>query len=127
MSSVNTRYAQRLNGRERLSGHLFQDRFKSYAMDEAHLMIAVRYIENNPVKASLAVNAEEWRWSSARAHLDIASDPLTDVSVLAPHIGNWRAYLRDGLEAADSNEIIEAALRNGLPVGKVSRRDSPSV
>ena len=116
MSSVHTRYAQRINGREEQTGHLFQDRYRSYPMSEAHLLVAVRYVENNPVKAGLAWAAEEWRWSSARAHLGIAPDPLTDVSALAPFVGDWRAYLRNGIEAADGDERIELALRNGRMV-----------
>jgi len=130
MSSVHTRHAQRINTREALTGHLFQDRFKSYAMGDAHLMIAVRYIENNPVKAGLVATAEEWRWSSARAHLGLAPDPLTEIAALAPHATNWRAYLRDGVEASDRDEQIEAALRSGRPIGVISERsamrDSPS-
>jgi putative transposase len=116
MSSVHTRYAQRINRREGLTGHLFQDRFRSYPMDEAHLLVAVRYIENNPVKAGLAGSAEGWRWSSARAHVGAGVDALTDVAALAPLIGNWRAYLREGLESADKDEAIEAALRSGRPL-----------
>jgi REP element-mobilizing transposase RayT len=58
MSSVHTRYAQRINAREGSSEHLVQDRFRSYPMDQAHLMTAVRYIESNPVKAGLAASAE---------------------------------------------------------------------
>lgn len=119
MSSVHTRFAQRINNREQSSGHLFQDRFRSYPMDEAHLMIAVRYVENNPVKAGLAATPDEWRWSSARAHLNLAPDPLTDVDQLGRHIANWRSYLQDGLEAADHDETIEVALRNGRPLGSV--------
>jgi putative transposase len=119
MSSVNTRYAQRINGREQLSGHLFQDRFRSYPMDEAHMLVAVRYIENNPVKAALVRAAQDWRWSSARAHLGLASDPLTDVAAIGRHIGNWSTYLQDGLEAADEDGRIEGALRCGRPIGTV--------
>ena len=117
MSSVNTRYAQSINRREQLTGHLFQDRFKSYAMGEAHLTVAVRYVENNPVKAGLAEAAEDWRWSSARAHLGLASDPLTDASALASHVCDWSAYLRKGIESADGDEAVQAALRSGRPVG----------
>lgn len=122
MSSVHTRYAQRINGRDGLTGHLFQDRFRSYPMDEAHLLVAVRYIENNPVKAGLAPSAEEWRWSSARTHVGAGIDALTDVAALAPFIRNWRAYLLEGLESADNEEAIEGALRSGRPLV----RDSPS-
>jgi putative transposase len=125
MSSVNTRYAQRINRREELSGHLFQDRFRSYPMDEAHMMIAVRYVENNPVTARLVDNAEDWNWSSARAHLGVGADPLTDADAIVEHIANWRSYLRDGVEAADQTEMIEGAMRSGRPLGRIIR-DSPS-
>ena len=66
MSSVHTRYAQRINRREQLSGHLFQDRFRSYPMDNAHLLVAGRYIENNPVKAGLVRQPADWPWGHAR-------------------------------------------------------------
>jgi REP element-mobilizing transposase RayT len=34
--------------------------------NEAHRQTAVRYIENNPVKAKLVLDPKEWPWSSAR-------------------------------------------------------------
>jgi putative transposase len=118
MASTHTRYAQRINHQHGLSGHLFQGRYASYPMDDSHLMIAVRYVENNPVSAGMVNAAGEWRWSSARAHLDDTDDGLTDRETLAPHITNWSAYLADGVEAADKNEAIEKALRSGRPMGR---------
>ena len=117
LASTHTRYAQRINLGHGLSGHLFQGRFGSYAMDDAHLMVAVRYVENNPVKAGMVAAAEHWPWSSARAHLSGEPDGLTDVAALGRHVGNWRAYLRDGLEAANRDDAVEAALRSGRPLG----------
>ena len=38
----------------RQTGHLFQSRFGSVAMDEDHLMAAARYVALNPVRAGLA-------------------------------------------------------------------------
>lgn len=128
MSSVHTRYAQRFNFEHGLSGHLFQGRFSSYPMDDGHMMIAVRYVENNPVKAGIVGAAEEWPWSSARAHLDGPTDGLTDIAALGPHIRNWRAYLADGVEAADRDDAIEGALRSGRPIGSadwVARNFAP--
>jgi putative transposase len=117
LASVHTAYSQRLNRRLGMSGHLFQGRFASYPMDDAHLMMAVRYVENNPVKAGMVAAAEDWPWSSARAHLGQVQDGLTDVAAIGAHVGNWASYLRDGLEAADRDEAIEAALRTGHPLG----------
>lgn len=119
LSSVHTAYAQRINAKQELVGHLFQGRFASYAMDDAHLMVAARYVENNPVAAGLAASAEEWPWSSARAHVGKRADGLTDVEALGQHVSNWRAMLARGVEAAEEDERIEQALRSGRPLGRV--------
>ncbi|HET9811371.1 MAG TPA: hypothetical protein VFP53_06695 [Sphingomicrobium sp.] len=86
-------------------------------MDDAHLLVAARYIENNPVKAGLVERAEDWRWSSARAHVEGRSDGLTEVAALGRHLPNWRAMLARGLEAADEVERVEKALEQGRPAG----------
>lgn len=118
LSRTHTSYAQRINLREGVSGHLFQGRYASYPMDAAHLAIAVRYIENNPVKAGLVGDAEQWPWSSARAHISGAPDGLTDLEHEFP-VTNWRAYLADGVEASDRDDELETAMRSGRPLGRV--------
>ena len=91
-------------------------------MDDAHLMAAVRYVENNPVAAKMVKRAEDWNWSSARSHIagrKVTDDPLTDVATLGHHVGNWRAMLSAGLEAMDDMaalEAIEARMRTGRPL-----------
>ena len=40
--------------------------FDRYIRNQSHFQNAVAYIENNPVKAGLCEEAEDWRWSSAR-------------------------------------------------------------
>lgn len=42
-----------------------EEYFDRYMRDEAHLNKAVRYIENNPMKAGLVRQAEDWAFSSA--------------------------------------------------------------
>ena len=114
-------YTRRVNFREGWRGYLFQGRFASYPMDDAHLMAAVRYVENNPVAAGLVERAEQWRWSSARSHVEgrrLAGDPLTDVDALGAHVPNWRAMLDQELEAGalPVTEAIETKLRTGRPL-----------
>ncbi len=58
----------RFNTRTQLSGHVWQGRFYSCVLDEAHLWAAVRYVERNPVRAGMVDRAEDHPWSSARAH-----------------------------------------------------------
>ncbi len=122
LGEAHRRYSRRINFREGWRGYLFQGRFASYPMDDAHMMTAVRYVENNPVAAGLVARAEEWDWSSARSHCTgkrLRHDPLTDVKALSPHVRNWRAFLRGGMEAADEaavQDAIESRLRTGRPL-----------
>lgn len=52
-------YAGFVNARARQIGHLFQGRFGSVAMDEAHPMAAARYAALNPVWAGIVRRAED--------------------------------------------------------------------
>src|SRR5436190_5262520 len=68
-SEAHRRYTNWINARLCTTGHLWQGRFASAPMDERHLLAAIRYIAMNPVRAALATRAEDWPWSSVRAHL----------------------------------------------------------
>jgi putative transposase len=126
LAETHRRYSRHINAREGWTGYLFQGRFASYPMDDAHLMAAVRYVELNPVAAGLVVHAQDWRWSSARSHVSgrrMAGDPLTNVAALGVHVRNWHAVLRHGLEAGDLGaegqavaDEIERKLRTGRPL-----------
>ncbi len=60
LGAAHRRWANFVNARGRWRGHLFDSRFASVAMDESHLMAAVRYVALNPVRARLAATAEAW-------------------------------------------------------------------
>ena len=44
LGETHRRYASVINARLRVTGHLFQSRYGSVAMDEQHLMAAARYV-----------------------------------------------------------------------------------
>lgn len=116
IASASTRLSQRINLMQQTSGHLFQGRYASYAMDEAHLMVALRYVENNPVRAGLVDTAEQWAWSSAAAHVARRPDRLVSGKEFAETVPNWHAMLARGLEAAEEEgQAVEAALLSGRP------------
>ncbi len=48
-ADAHRRYTGAINARCRWTGHLFQGRFGSVAMDEPHLLAAPRYVALNPV------------------------------------------------------------------------------
>ena len=68
------RYSQALNIRRGRCGHLWQARFHSCPMSGAHLQVGLRYVEANPCRAGLVERPEQYRWSSAAAHLLGAKD-----------------------------------------------------
>ncbi len=68
-AEAHRRYTGAINARFQWTGHLFRGRFGAVVMDEPHLLAATRYIAVNPVAAGLGSRAEDWPWSSARAHL----------------------------------------------------------
>ena len=56
-----------VNDRFERRGQWWQEDYHDrYIRDEKHFCTAVHYIENNPVKAGLVMDAREWKWSSAR-------------------------------------------------------------
>jgi REP-associated tyrosine transposase len=46
-------------------GHIYQDRFRAFIVEsDLHYFQVVRYVEANPLAASLVERAQDWRWSS---------------------------------------------------------------
>ena len=67
MRHLNGVFTQRYNQEHGRVGHLFQGRFKALLVqDESYLCGLVRYILRNPVRAGLASDASDWRWSAHR-------------------------------------------------------------
>jgi REP element-mobilizing transposase RayT len=68
MHYLNARYAQHFNRRHGRVGHLFQGRYKAILVQsDGHLLLTVRYIVRNPVRARLCETPDAWAWSSHAA------------------------------------------------------------
>ena len=124
LGKAHRRYSGFVNARARVTGHLFQSRFSSVAMDEEHLMAAARYVALNPVRARLVGRAEDWRWSSAAAHLAGCDDGLVEVAPLLARCGGRFAEFLD--QAPDEAKIaaLRAAETIGRPLGGPAFLDS---
>ncbi|MCX6357812.1 MAG: transposase [Candidatus Aureabacteria bacterium] len=71
-------YAWKYHSRHDTVGRLFQNRFKSQAIEkESYLLKCGRYVERNPVRAGLATAAWEWPWSSAHFYTTGKLDMIT--------------------------------------------------
>jgi len=77
----------------------------------------MRYIERNPVRAKLVKKAEDYQWSSARAHiLGIKDDVLSKEGWLNEKgIKSYREFLRK--EDKEIDATIRRATSTGRPVG----------
>jgi putative transposase len=117
---LHTRYAQRLNRTKGWSGHVWQGRFFSAALDDRFFWSTIRYVERNPVRAGMVARAEDFAWSSARAHCLGAFDPLLSTDPAwarqVAGFGDWSAWLAEGDSAPDLTLIRERTAR-GLPCG----------
>jgi len=111
-----TQYLHRLHGR---SGHLWQNRFYSCALDEAHCWAALCYTERNPVRARMVRKAWRYRWSSAAAHCGSGKgNGLLD-------LGLWRSawtaeQWREKLSRPEDGEAVSgvrASTHTGRPLG----------
>jgi len=87
-------YARKFNEKYELRGHLWQSRFFSCPMDEVHYWAAIRYVERNPVRAGMVRRADEYRWSSARAHCGLGRDQLlVDLPTHPLGVKDWSEWL----------------------------------
>jgi putative transposase len=109
-------YTSEINKREGWRGYLWQGRFASYVMDEAHTVAAARYIELNPVRAGLVFSPGEHPWSSATAHLRGRNDGLVRVAPLLERVGNWSEFLGERSEP-EMLDVLRKHAVTGMPLG----------
>ena len=110
------RYTGYINARHRWTGHLWQGRFGAVAMDEQHLIAAARYVALNPVRAQLVERAEQWEWSSVRAHLAGQDDGVVSVAPLIERLGDFGAFL-GGDEDQQATRVLRRSESTGRPAG----------
>jgi putative transposase len=115
VGEAHRRYTNFVNVRGRWTGHLFQNRFASVVMDEAHLP-AARYVALNPVRAGLVGRPGDWPWSSARAHLAGQDDRLVRVAPLLARIDDFADFLGSADDGAAAT-ALRAAEATGRPLG----------
>ena len=77
-------------------GHLWQDRFKSQAIEkERYLLSCGRYIERNPVKAGIIDSPEDYPYGSAAYYVLGKEDGLTQEDPLFRPFGNQLSQRRE--------------------------------
>ena len=116
-ADLHRRYTKRVNARQGWTGHLWQGRFGSVAMDEEHLLAAVRYVALNPVLAGLAKRAQDWAWSSVRAHLAGKDDGVVVVGPVLERVSDFGAFLAEAVDEAALFAPLRLSETTGRPLG----------
>jgi putative transposase len=118
IGGTNLIYTQYVNRKYKRSGRLWQNRFFSTIIDkESYLWAAARYIERNPVRAKLVAKAEDYPWSSARAHISgVTDNVLSDYGWLQTRERDaYREFIRH--EEAEFEASVRMATSTGRPLG----------
>ena len=116
---THVRYSQYINRFHKRSGHLWQGRFYSCALDGRHLWLAMKYVELNPVRARLCRRAWRYEWSSAAAHTDeSARSELLNLTWWYEQFSAeaWRRELSEGLTEEEAARI-RLRTHTGRPLG----------
>lgn len=118
---LHTRYALRVNRSKDWKGHVWQGRYFASALDDAHFWSAMRYVEQNPVRAGMVARAEEYPWSSAQAHCGLRQDALLSAKShwlkQFKGVGDWSAWLADSGNDEENLRRLRRHASAGLPCG----------
>ena len=114
MGRTDGRYAQYINRLHRRQGHLWQDRFYSCALDQKHAVAAIRYVEQNPVRARMTRRPWTYLWSSAAAHVGEGDkwgllDLRTWRTEWSSH--DWREMLQAPIDDREAESIRHSTMR----------------
>jgi putative transposase len=84
MHGINTTYAKYFVDKYETTGHLWQDRFKSYVIQKDEYCInCITYVEYNPIRANLVARPEYYQWSSYNVRiLGTGNNKLLDPVIL---------------------------------------------
>ncbi|MBU2102024.1 MAG: transposase [Candidatus Omnitrophota bacterium] len=117
--TTHMRYAHYINRQRKAKGHLWQGRFYSCILEDTHLYRAIRYVENNPLRAKIVKCAEDYEYSSAKDHAKERDKPFIK---LTEHKDiksgkQWQDYLRE--DDPYMTQEIRLKTSRGLVIGSV--------
>jgi len=107
-------YDREFNRKYQLTGNLWEGRPFSALLDQEHLWAAVKYVEQNPVRAHMVEDPCDYEWSSAKAHCGLTRDALLDPDFPPPGIiPDWKSWL-----AVENDEKTNAFIRKRTAAGR---------
>jgi putative transposase len=119
MQAVGRAYVRYFNLRHQRTGTLWEGRYRSNLIEsERYLLACMVYIELNPVRAGMAVQPAEFKWSSHRHCIGQGRDPLVTPHALFWGLGNtpfareaaYALLVQTGLAQSERHQLTQSAL-----------------
>jgi putative transposase len=87
------------------TGHLYQGRFKSFVVQrDIHLLLVLRYVERNALRANLVGRAEDWTWGSLwRREKGRGTAMLADWPIERP--ADWAQFVNEPQSAEELESL----------------------
>lgn len=117
LSKVHRIYAGIIHTREKKSGHFWQGRFGSVALDEDHLINAFHYVALNPVRAQLVSNAADWPWASSRSYISGEDDGVTQRAPMLSRFPDMQTLFESSAIDDNAFDKLRQAETIGRPLG----------
>ena len=120
MQAVGRSYVRHFNLRHGRTGALWEGRYRSNLIESEHYLLnCMIYIELNPVRAGMVVQARDFRWSSHRHHIGLASDKLVKQHALYWELGDtpfgreaaYAARVEAGLDPKAREDLTQSAIK----------------
>jgi len=110
-------YTRKINFEQKVKGHLFQERFYSTPLDDEYLLNAIKYVEQNPVKAFMVKYPWDYKYTSCLKRLNLVKeDKLLSNSKVIDNIKNYKEFLQED----NNTKFIQEKTRTGKPCGDES-------
>ena len=99
------------------TGHLYQDRFKSFPVQsDLHLLLVLRYVERNALRANMVSRAEDWTWCSLwRRQNKRGLAMLSDWPVERPT--DWVDFVNEP-QTQEELDALRRCVNRGCPFGE---------
>ena len=132
MRRLLTGYAVSFNRRNKRSGHLFQNRYKSIVCEEEpYLLELVRYIHLNPLRAGMVTSLEEldlYPWSGHAVLIGKRQFDAQETGSILERFGkntttarrNYCQFVSDGIKTGRRDDLVGGGLKR-------SQGDRPNI
>ena len=123
MRRLLTGYAVSFNRRNKRSGHLFQNRYKSIVCEEEpYLLELVRYIHLNPLRAGMVTSLEEldlYPWSGHAVLIGKRQLDAQETGSILERFGkntstarrNYRQFVSEGIKSGRRDDLVGGGLK----------------